>query len=116
MNATEDRKTYNGWANYETWATALCIDNEQATYGERRERAEHAWTLANDAEHTPFTPSEYARIRLAEDLKDWIGEEMRPDLGASLYSDLLGAALSEVDWMEIADNFLSDVDGYEAMA
>jgi len=31
---------------------------------------------------------------------------MVPDLGASLASDLLGAALSEVNWREIAESWL----------
>ena len=29
--------SYNGWTNYETWAVALWIDNEQATYQTARE-------------------------------------------------------------------------------
>lgn len=31
------------------------------------------------------------------------------DLGASMYADLLGAALQSVDWQEIARNMLSDM-------
>ena len=42
-----------------------------------------------------------ARFDLADKLKDQVGESM-PDLGASLAADLLGAALSEVNWNEIA--------------
>jgi len=43
---------------------------------------------------------------LADFLRDWV-TEMSPDLGASLFSDLLGSALEEVDWYDIAGNFLS---------
>lgn len=35
--------------------------------------------------------------RLKEEITDGA-----PDLGASMYSDILGAALSDVNWMEIA--------------
>ena len=78
--------SYNGWKNYETWCTALWIDNEESTYHERQEMAERA---SDDN-------------ALAESLKQWVNE-MAPDLGPSLFSDLLSAALSEVDWDEIAN-------------
>jgi len=33
-----------------------------------------------------------------------------PDLGASVYSDLLQAAMDSVDWQEIADNLIESLD------
>ena len=83
--------SYNGWSNYETWNVALWIDNEQCSYSERCGMAKRA-DSAND---------------LANDLKAWV-EEMTPDLGASMFADLLGAALSEVDWYEIAENWYEE--------
>jgi len=83
--------SYNGWTNYETWNVALWIDNEEGTYSERCDLAERA------------TDS----YRLAQDIKAWINE-MAPDLGASLFSDLLSAALSEVNWEEIAENWYNE--------
>lgn len=92
--------SYNGWTNYETWNVALWIDNEPGTYKERREMARAAWEGNEDDED--------AAVRvLADSLKSWV-EDMRPDLGASMFSDLLGAALSEVDWHEMAVSFLDD--------
>ena len=49
-------------------------------------------------------------------VKLWIDKEfvtdpdngLIPDLGATLAADLLNAALSEVDWREIAENMLED--------
>ena len=94
---------YNGWKNYETWNVALWIDNEQGSYSQRCEMAQEAY---NDADGD----MDDATRNLADSLKDWI-EEMNPLASeASLFSDLLGAALSEVDWWEIAENFLEDVD------
>ncbi len=78
-------RKYNGWANYETWNVALWIDNEPGSYEERCRMARRAASPAD----------------LAGYLKAWV-EEMAPDLGASMFSDLLSAALSEVDWYEIA--------------
>ena len=84
-------KSYNGWTNYETWNVALWIDNDPGTYQEAREMARRA-------------PSEG---RLAKDLQGWV-EEMAPDLGASMFADLLSAALSEVDWYEIAAHYYEE--------
>ena len=83
--------SYNGWKNYETWNVALWIDSEEGSYNERRELARSARSVG-----------EYAQT-----LKEWV-EEMAPDLGASMFSDLLNAALSEVDWREIAEAWYAE--------
>ena len=77
--------SYNGWKNYETWNVALWIDNEEGSYEERKDIAQRARSVGG-----------YAQM-----LQEWV-EDMAPDLGASMFADLLGAALSEVDWHEIA--------------
>lgn len=101
-------KTYNGWTNYETWATALWIDNEQGSYYQRCEMAQECW---DDAEPTKYrTREESARYALADRLKDWITDEDTMPRVGGLYSDLLNAALSEVNWDEIATNWMEDVD------
>jgi hypothetical protein len=98
-----DDKRYNGWANYETWAVNLWITNEEGSDSYWREKTQE---IADDEGE-----KDAAAGKLAEALKDEIRDgEGAPDLGASLYADLLGAALSEVDWYEIAEAFLSDVD------
>jgi hypothetical protein len=79
-----DEKGYNGWKNYETWAVALWIDNEQSSYNYARELL----SCGDDYE-------------VVEALKDWI-EDMNPLVDtATVFTDLLNAALSEVDWYEI---------------
>ena len=90
---------YNGWANYETRAVKLWMDNDEGTYGYWREAAEEAWD-ANEGDGT-FTHAEAAAIDLAERLKAET-EEGAPDLGASVWADFLSAAISEVNWHEIA--------------
>lgn len=97
---------YNGWSNYETWCINLWIDNDHGLYLERIDMAERCVHDASDK-------AEAVR-ELETMLKDWV-EEMAPDLGASMWSDLLSAALSEVDWREIAKNTLADIDGYEEL-
>ena len=76
------------------------------------ELVEQTWAEAVSLSEGP-TRSELARYTLAISAKAWI-DDMQPDLGATLWSDLLSAAVSEVDWHEIADNWLSELDGYES--
>lgn len=98
---------YNGWTNYETWNVALWIDNDQGSYSERCEMAQDVYDRADG-------DMDDAKSALASRLKDWV-EDMNPLSGdASMFSDLLSAAISEVDWYEIAENFLEDVDKIEA--
>lgn len=99
-------KRYNGWKNYETWAVALWIGNDQGSYGRAMEMVDNAWDCADPDKY--FSRSERARLDLADSLKDWFEEENPLSHEASVFSDFLSAALSEVDWLEIADNFLSD--------
>lgn len=91
--------TYNGHANYETWAVKLWMDNEYSLYQYWLERTREI------GEGLP--PSTLTVSHLAEELKDW-HEENAPDLGATVWADLLGAALCEVDWRDIAESLLED--------
>ena|SRR3990172_6722400 len=95
-------KSYNGWTNYETWATALWIDNEESTYHERQ-------ALAQSFKQDEDDPDSVADVAgYAVRLCDWVQNELMPDLGASLAADLLGAALSEINWHEIAESWLEE--------
>lgn len=102
---------YNGWKNYETWAVSLWLDNDSGTSAYWWDAAREA--LA-DAEPTPvLTRAEAARIALAGRLKDEL-EEGVPCPDSGLYTDLLYAALEEVDWHEVAASFLEEIAPDEA--
>lgn len=88
--------SYQGWSNYETWAVALWINNDQATQ-EQWARAAKSCSSAS---------------ALAQLLKEEI-DQGAPDLGASIYSDLLHASLGEVDWYEIAEHLLGGTEDRE---
>jgi hypothetical protein len=100
-------KGYQGWANYETWAYALWLDNEEGSHRHALDLAETCRADAADHPNVPKVWSEpdAARFTLADALKEEC-EEAMPDLGASPWSDLLNAAVSEIDWNEIAEHYL----------
>jgi hypothetical protein len=119
--ATKDNEGYNGWTNYESWAVGLWIDNEEGMYNYWREAAQECYDEAGDgvsayAKFTGreiFTREERAVLALEKRLKEEM-EENQPDLGASLWSDLLNAAMSEVNWHEVAGHYMDLVDKTES--
>lgn len=111
LDADRREKQYNGWHNYETWCVNLWIDNEQALYEERRERVQEV-IRENFADGELDTDAAVSEV--ATWLKAWVSDEIpenffpetvaKVQTEATLYSDLLGSALSEVDWNEIAQH------------
>jgi hypothetical protein len=99
---------YQGWTNNETWRVALWLGNEEGSYNWCREVARECWGEV-EAEK-PFTRAEKATFAMAEWLKEEF-EEGNPlkEKGATVYSDLLWAALSEVNWHEIAGHYIEEV-------
>lgn len=103
-------KTYNGWTNYETWLVALWFDNDQGTQAYCVEMAEEC---AANRKPNPFAEDGYtsANYTLSERLKDYAEElvELSGVEGSGLAADLVNAALSAVNWREIADHYLADL-------
>lgn len=103
----ENKEKYNGWTNYETWNVKLWIDNDQGSYNHWRENAKECLDNAQASEH--FTKEEQAVLDLMDILKDQY-EEMNPLAdNADTYTDLLNAALSEVNWHEIAKSIIEEI-------
>ena len=103
-------KTYNGWTNYETWCVALWLDNDCGTYHHYQQLAQSSLDDADDEnklQRLGMTSIECAVYELSKRIKQEV-EEAQPEVHG-LYADLLGAALSEVNWFEIASHYLDDV-------
>lgn len=100
-----ETKKYNGWTNYETWVTKLWLDNEQGTYELQKEMLAQA---QNTPKNEVWTREETTKFTLADLLKEYI-EEFNPLVkSASMYSDLMGAAISEINFDEIAEAIIED--------
>jgi hypothetical protein len=104
----EDKK-YNGWTNYETWVVNLWMSNDQGSDEYYRELAQETYNRA-DSEKS-FTRDEVAIRNLADTLEGEFDERQSELVGVTgVFADLLNAAISEVNWHEIAEHYIADVD------
>ena len=92
---------YNGWTNYPTWCVNLWIGNDEGLSHEAERKTRAAVRAAANSE-----PHRKASHILADDLAEWVKDELLPDLGTTFAADLLGYAIGEVDWHEIAKGLL----------
>ena len=83
---------YNGWANYETWQVALWLDYDRGLYEYVQELKRNTPTNLNSE-----TPS-----------RSYRRQQSPCDEEASLYSDMLNGALSDVNWDAIAEQLLEE--------
>lgn len=114
-----DEQGHNGWKNYETWSVALIIDNDQRTERESRDVVRLAVMEArqDDPEARVVDEASHIKYRVADALKDWVERQLERNTEPSeaepmsyLVSQLVHAALGEVDWDEIAESFLADLE------
>ena len=104
MTSMTEEQRYNGWRNYPTWNVNLWLSNDEAMYDASRELVVSAISVA-DKYASETTRAAY----VADVLRDWVRDNLAPDLGASFAADLLGYALDQVDWLEIAEVWIVDV-------
>jgi len=83
---------YEGWENYQTWATSLWFSNDQGLY-------EIALDAVRQARGNP--------IELQTIMKDTFEElfEEQLDIPSGPVSDILGHAVQCIDWREISQHW-----------
>lgn len=87
--------TYQGWRNYSTWACALWLSCDESF-----DTAVHEFINELDDSNNQIN-------ELADYLENFV-EELTPDLGASMYADILNEGLANIDFYEIAQNYLME--------
>lgn len=108
-----DEDAYNGWTNYATWNVKLWINNSEgdsetfALYA-RDAVLEHCETNDDGELVTPVDDSEKneAAEQLAKQIEEWVDEQTPSD--ASCITDILRAALADIDYNEIAWSMIND--------
>ena len=99
---------YNGWENYPTWAVRLWLDNDEASQ-------ERALEMAKQAVHDAKTPLRFNDMEIERKADGLLADHLRvfvqneePHLPASMFSDLLGWAIGQVNWYELAASYIQD--------
>lgn len=105
---------YNGWTNYETWCVNLRLGNDEGTEGVLSEMAQDCANICSEERQNDYADDRVqdARMMLADQIKtfvDEMAEERMPDQ-CSMFADLINSSISCVDWREIADAWLENVD------
>jgi len=89
--------TYNGWTNYETWSAKLWMDNDESSY--------HYWNHVA----AQYAGDAYELGKVLEEYYDEAAEQWMSDQ-ASFFADIFNAALQSVNWLEIAESLLEDIE------
>jgi len=108
--ATNQDTTYNGWSNYPTWNIKLWMDNDQGSYEYWQERANECYQEA-EPQYEGQPKLDEATLMLAGEIECYYTEafaEMTTDAGPM--ADIMGWAMGQVDFREIAENMLSEVE------
>lgn len=95
MNTIE----YNGWTNYETWLANLWLSNDQWTVDFLHDT--WAENLLPEAIRQDFDDAQLVEI-MSHLISNTLEEMTETGTGASLATDLINAALGEVNTREIA--------------
>ena len=101
VTETVNPDEYNGWINYETWATALHLSNDQDLYlvcTEIAEAADNIYAAAHQLEQ--WINEEVEAIYFTDDSRY---NEPAPKWVRMMASDV--GSFHRVDWVAVAESF-----------
>jgi hypothetical protein len=105
---------YNGWTNYATWGVALVMDNQNGIPQHWQERVTGLKRIAETCKGEVWTCAEYVKFTLADEIKEHVEEILEHDGGDGdeyrklMFLQCIQAALSDVNWQEIADHYIDE--------
>ena len=90
---------YNGWTNYETWLVNLWLDNDGSSESLSETCADMYETRAD------FDESDFANV-----IREYVDEVYLSESPQSgMVADIIGAAMRQVDWHEIASHYADNL-------
>ena len=101
---------YNGWSNYPTWNWKLWMDNSPNDWDDRCQE------IYDEAEASDYLSKLDVATKELEDLlkaecEEYYEEFVEPSIGnAGAFTDIFGWALEMIDFYEIAESMMSEID------
>lgn len=101
-------KRHNGFANYETWLVAVWISNDRKRSEYYRFLAKLIVASGKLGREERLSTAEGRRNILAINLRTSVEDHSPMRHHTTLYADLMNAALSDVDWYEVANELMTE--------
>ena len=92
---------YNGWTNYETWLCNLWFDNFDFTDQIQMDM------FANCEDNCDVL--DIIENYIKEYVEEYVEYSLSPGDQNGFINDMLNAAISEIDWRDIAEHYVDDV-------
>jgi len=90
---------YNGWSNYETWLCNMWFDNFEFTdMMDMFDQCEDNSDVLDIIENY-----------IKETVEEYVECSLSPGDQHGFINDMLNAAISEIDWRDIAEHYVDDV-------
>ena len=104
---------YDSLTDRSTYLVEMRLSSDESTHSYWKSRAETIHAIASEIEQVKngtWTIDAATRYQLADEMEAAL-RDASPVKESSVYSDLVGTALGEVNWVSIADIFIDGLEG-----